>query len=179
LEGFDAASGKVVIEGHLTTAERAGRNKKGRTKGRQGDGLRQGEHEAKETRRRYVTLRFRWSEQSKRSKTSAKIRFRAQRPSYRYTGNVELPHRGLVFYKPTKYPSALVIGGICYSDPPMLIAVTPRQFPLKDDNALRLVNAFMRYRERLLGRGVRCQVQRGRVQLFAGRRWRIPVIACQ
>jgi hypothetical protein len=39
----------------------------------------------------------------------------------------------------------------------MLIAVTPRQFPLKDDNALRLVNAFMRDREWLLGRGVRYQ----------------------
>jgi hypothetical protein len=49
----------VVIEGHPTTAERAGRNKKGRTKGRRGDGLRQGEHEAKGTRRRYVTLRLR------------------------------------------------------------------------------------------------------------------------
>jgi hypothetical protein len=29
----------VVIEGHPTMAERVGRNKKGRTKGRRGDGL--------------------------------------------------------------------------------------------------------------------------------------------
>jgi hypothetical protein len=80
LEVVDVAVGRVrrrkwkgvVIEGHPTTAERAGRNKKGRTKGRRGDGLRQGEHEAKGTRRRYVTLRLRQSERSERSETSTK-----------------------------------------------------------------------------------------------------------
>ncbi|KAN0134076.1 hypothetical protein V8E53_008081 [Lactarius tabidus] len=83
----------VVIEGHPTTAERAGRNKKGRTKGRQGDDLRQGEHEAKGMRRRYVTLRFRWSEQSEISETSAKIRFQAQQPNYRYNLLLQLEHQ--------------------------------------------------------------------------------------
>jgi hypothetical protein len=80
LEVVDVAVGRVrrrkwkgvVIEGHPTTAETAGRNKKGRTKGRRGDGLRQGEHEAKGTRRRYVTLRLRQSERSERSETSTK-----------------------------------------------------------------------------------------------------------
>jgi hypothetical protein len=119
LEVVDVAVGRVrsrkwkgvVIEGHPTTAERAGRNKKGRTKGRRGDGLRQGEHEAKGTRRRYVTLRLRWSEQSERSETSAKIRFRAQRPSYRYSVLVPslLPGARKSDYGPVKQRPARAI----------------------------------------------------------------------
>jgi hypothetical protein len=69
--------------------------------------------------------------------------------------NVEFPHRGLIFYKATKYPSALLVCGIRYSDPTMLSTVTPWQSRLKDNNTLRLVNAFVRDRERFLGRRVR------------------------
>jgi hypothetical protein len=65
--------------------------------------------------------------------------------------NVALPHRGLIFYKTTKYPCVLLVSGIGYGDPTMFIAITPWKGSLKDDNTLRLVNAFMKNRNTFSG----------------------------